>query len=603
MNRHYLWVLMVNMRYSIVMLMVSMFIFSLFTVIVPVDNCKAEPTTIYVDDSGGADYTTIGEALTNANNGDTVYVYSGTYNENILINKTITLTGDGSSSTIIQGGGDHTIKVIENTVTISKLTSRNDGTSYYCIYLNSVTSCEIDDCIIQNGGIGISLVNSDSNTIKNTQIEDNNVGIKLTSSSSNSINNNEIQNNNADGVFLDFSSNTNSIYQNYFTNNNLYNARDLGSNSWSYSSKGNSWDDYNDYDSNGDGTGDNPYIIDGDSQDDYPQGVFLTLNEKPVASIESITPNPAAPGQNIQFFGGWTDDGSIIQWEWKSDLDGVFGYGKNSASSTLSTGTHSISFRIKDNGGIWSDYATPKILIIEDQGTQNEKPTASIESITQGSEYYGEAINFHGSGQDTDGYIQAYQWRSSRDGIISSVSTFTKSDLSIGEHTIYFKVQDNDGEWSSEKTSSLEVKATLPSKDNNQPIADSGGPYTGYTNTSLTFDASGSIDNDEGDSIISYEWEFGDGGSGSGQTHSHTYSTQGDYIVSLTVTDSHGSQGIETTYATISQQTNNNGENGKTGNGNQDENNNDDKGIPGFEFIFVILALLILVIKRKKEKS
>jgi len=47
--------------------------------------------------------------------------------------------------------------------------------------------------------------------------------------------------------------------------NNYDNALDLGINSWDYNSKGNYWDDYNDYDTDGNGIGDNPYTIDGGS--------------------------------------------------------------------------------------------------------------------------------------------------------------------------------------------------------------------------------------------------------------------------------------------------------------------------------------------------
>lgn len=42
------------------------------------------------------------------------------------------------------------------------------------------------------------------------------------------------------------------------------------------------------------------------------------------------------------------------------------------------------------------------------------------------------------------------------------------------------------------------------------------------------------------ETIVSYDWDFGDGNIGSGVTTSHTYSAEGDYNVSLTVTNSFG---------------------------------------------------------------
>ena len=41
--------------------------------------------TIYVDDDGGTDYSTIQDAINAAENGDTIYVYSGKYNEKIFL--------------------------------------------------------------------------------------------------------------------------------------------------------------------------------------------------------------------------------------------------------------------------------------------------------------------------------------------------------------------------------------------------------------------------------------------------------------------------------------------------------------------------------------
>jgi len=60
---------------------------------------KAEPTTIVVPD----DYSTIQEAVYNANEGDRIFVKKGTYEEHsIAVNKTLTLSGEETSSTIIK---------------------------------------------------------------------------------------------------------------------------------------------------------------------------------------------------------------------------------------------------------------------------------------------------------------------------------------------------------------------------------------------------------------------------------------------------------------------------------------------------------------------
>jgi len=61
--------------------------------------------TLYVGGSGTGNYTTIQSAIDNANSGDTVYVYNGIYYENVVVDKTINLTGEDRNTTIIDGGG------------------------------------------------------------------------------------------------------------------------------------------------------------------------------------------------------------------------------------------------------------------------------------------------------------------------------------------------------------------------------------------------------------------------------------------------------------------------------------------------------------------
>ena len=85
--------------------------------------------------------------------------------------------------------------------------------------------------------------------------------------------------------------------------------------------------------------------------------------------------------------------------------------------------------------------------------------------------------------------------------------------------------------------------------ENKAPVADAGGPYAGYVNQYIHFDASKSKDYDG--YIKSYKWDFGDGSTGEGQKVTHKYLHPGNYTVVLTVTDNGGAISIDTTYVMV----------------------------------------------------
>jgi hypothetical protein len=80
----------------------------------------------------------------------------------------------------------------------------------------------------------------------------------------------------------------------------------------------------------------------------------------------------------------------------------------------------------------------------------NEIPVAYIDSVSATTAVLGDVVNFSGHGTDKEGSVVAYQWRSSIDGVLSTMADFSTSTLSVAKHTIYFQVQDNRGDWSKE---------------------------------------------------------------------------------------------------------------------------------------------------------
>ena len=98
----------------------------------------------------------------------------------------------------------------------------------------------------------------------------------------------------------------------------------------------------------------------------------------------------------------------------------------------------------------------------------------------------------------------------------------------------------------------VNVKLTMTDNDGNsstiskQVDVSRAEPYavfsssTDYPEPSVSIDFDGSLSYDLSDTIESWEWDFGDGNSATGKTTSHAFATEGNYPVSLTVTNKKG---------------------------------------------------------------
>ena len=180
--------------------------------------------TIYVYHGGS-----IQDAIDAANPGDTVFVYNGTYYENIVIDKSISLIGEDKDTTIIDGEGiGDVISVTSAWVNISGFTIQNSSVDLYNpgsgIRLNSTNYVKITDNNINNNAFGILLYSSSNNNIISNSITNNSnhyyYGIVLVySSNNNNIANNIVANNDI-GISLDVFCNNNKIIDNEITNNN-----------------------------------------------------------------------------------------------------------------------------------------------------------------------------------------------------------------------------------------------------------------------------------------------------------------------------------------------------------------------------------------------
>ena len=198
---------------------------------------ELEPETIIVPN----DYPKIQEAIDAANVGDHIYVYSGTYTESLVVDKSLVIVGERTESTIIDGNGTGTvIKVIAEGVVITGFTIRNSGSSLaplnagiwlsananitrnliagnaIGIYVNSIGSNIVKNNVTNNRH-GISLYFSSEVTVEANNVTSNEIGISLAGSSNNIISNNNIAAH-TDGHGITLSSNS---HNNTLVGNNL----------------------------------------------------------------------------------------------------------------------------------------------------------------------------------------------------------------------------------------------------------------------------------------------------------------------------------------------------------------------------------------------
>ena len=84
--------------------------------------------TLYVGGDGPGNYSKIQDAIDDAVDGDTVFVYddSSPYYENVVVDKRIILIGENKNTTIIDGNeGADTININSGNVNISGFTIKN----------------------------------------------------------------------------------------------------------------------------------------------------------------------------------------------------------------------------------------------------------------------------------------------------------------------------------------------------------------------------------------------------------------------------------------------------------------------------------------------
>jgi hypothetical protein len=88
-------------------------------------------------------------------------------------------------------------------------------------------------------------------------------------------------------------------------------------------------------------------------------------NQPPTAYIDVVSPANAVLGETVSFTGHGVDpDGSIGAYNWRSSLDGDLSTLASFKTSSLSQGTHTVWFKVQDDGGGWSNEVLTTVIVV-----------------------------------------------------------------------------------------------------------------------------------------------------------------------------------------------------------------------------------------------
>jgi PKD repeat protein len=275
----------------------------------------------------------------------------------------------------------------------------------------------------------------------------------------------------------------------------------------------------------------------------WHSGTNVALNFHPPQAIPN-GPYAGYEDSSIGFNGAagdWGADGDIYQWDW--DLDGTYDAAGQSTSHTWADpGTYTIGFRVTDAQG-GEGVQTTTVTVVEN---------GSVPPLP--SSFYGEIHIFDNppaAGDRLEAYLPGASTPDST-AIVNDAGTLVyalnvpagAAGLATEGETITFKINGRvvaTATWHTGTNVPLHI---------HPPQALTGGTYSAYINTAISFSASA---NDWGGDAVAYQWDWDNDGAydETGQSPSHTWATPGSYPVGLKVIDVLGGEGFATTTVTI----------------------------------------------------
>ncbi|MGZ5539842.1 MAG: right-handed parallel beta-helix repeat-containing protein [Halobacteriota archaeon] len=174
---------------------------------------------------GTGQYTTIQAAVNAAKSGDTVSVAPGTYTENVLVNKPLTILAASARPTVRAADASKDVFLVTSPgVRVDGLTVTGGASG---VHIQNTSKCVVTSIFGRDNVRGVYLSHSTENEISNCNLADNSYGIYGDSASSNTIASNVATGSTGngqtlgDGIFLNYGD-SNTITQNNLSANHVF---------------------------------------------------------------------------------------------------------------------------------------------------------------------------------------------------------------------------------------------------------------------------------------------------------------------------------------------------------------------------------------------
>jgi PKD repeat protein len=260
--------------------------------------------------------------------------------------------------------------------------------------------------------------------------------------------------------------------------------------------------------------------------------VIITVNNVAPIADADVSQNIVDEGTPVDFFGSQIDPGAdTFTYVWTFG-DGGTSNEQNPTHPYADNGVYTVTLTVTDDdGGIGVD--TLSILV-------NNVPPLATATVDQNPANEGVDLTFTGDGTDPGADTLSYHWEFG-DGESADGQVVTHPYMDNGCYVATLQVTDDDGD--------SDTTWIILHINDLAPTADAGPDRTVALAEVVVFDGSGS--SSYPDSIVSYEWDFGDGDTALGMVVTNSFDAVGTYTVTLTVTDDDGSIDSDTALVTV----------------------------------------------------